>query len=136
MSKPCEPLGRLARILRLTVPVDLLLAFCLSANAVETATQRCEQATNLDTAIEACSSIIQTDKDPHRLAMAYFNRAGWHLKKDAIDRAVSDLNEAVRFEPDFAAALTKRGLVEERSTIFEAPELISRQFLSYPQPKI
>jgi tetratricopeptide (TPR) repeat protein len=114
MSKPCEPLGRLARILRLTVPVDLLLAFCLSANAVETATQRCEQAINVDTAIEACSSIIQTDKDRHRLATAYFNRAGWHLKKDATDRAVSDLNEAIRFEPDFAAALTKRGLVEER----------------------
>ena len=99
---------------RLTVPVDLLLAFCLSANAVETATQRCEQATNVDTAIEACSSIIQTDKDRHRLATAYFNRAGSHLKKDATDRAVSDLNEAIRFEPDFAAALTKRDSVEER----------------------
>jgi hypothetical protein len=36
------------------------------------------------------------------------------FEKDATDRAVSDLNEAIRFEPDFAAALTKRGLVEER----------------------
>ena len=65
-------------------------------------------------AIEACSSIIQTDKDRHGLALAYFNRAGWHLKKDDVNRAVSDLSEAIRFEPDFAAALTKRGLLEER----------------------
>jgi tetratricopeptide (TPR) repeat protein len=46
--------------------------------------------------------------------LAYFNRAGWHLKKDDVNRAASDLSEAIRFEPDFAAALTKRGLLEER----------------------
>jgi len=92
----------------------LLLALNLSANAVETASALCEHATNVDAAIEACSSIIQTDKDRHGLALAYFNRAGWHLKKDDVNRAASDLSEAIRFEPDFAAALTKRGLLEER----------------------
>jgi len=34
-------------------------------------------AASIGTAIEACSSIIQTEKDRHRLAAAYFNRAGW-----------------------------------------------------------
>jgi tetratricopeptide (TPR) repeat protein len=91
-----------------------LLALNLSANAVETASALCEHATNVDAAIEACSSIIQTDKDRHRLALAYFNRAGWHLKKDDVNRAASDLSEAIRFAPDFAAALTKRGLLEGR----------------------
>jgi tetratricopeptide (TPR) repeat protein len=104
----------LARILRLQVSVGLLLALNLSANAVETARERCEHATSVDAAIEACSSIIQTDNDRHRLAMAYFNRAGWHLKKDDVNRAASDLSEAIRLEPDFAAASTKRGLLEER----------------------
>jgi len=46
--------------------------------------------------------------------MAYFGRAGWYLKKDDVDRAASDFSEAIGLEPNFAAALTKRGLVEER----------------------
>ena len=116
MSKLYVSVGSqwLSRILRLQVSAGLLLALNLSANAVETASALCEHATNVDAAIEACSSIIQTDKDRHRLALAYFNRAGWHLKKDDVNRAASDLSEAIRFEPDFAAALTKRGLLEER----------------------
>jgi len=104
----------LARILRLQVSAGLLLALNLSANAVETARERCERAANVEAAIEACSSVIQTDNDHHRLAMAYFNRAGWYLKKDDVNRAASDLSEAIGLEPDFAAALTKRGLLEER----------------------
>ncbi len=104
----------LAYTSRLLISAGLLVAFNLTAGAVETAKDRCEHATNVDAAIEACSSLIQTDTDHHRLAMAYFNRAGWHLKKDEVDRAAADLSQAIRFEPDFAAALTKRGLVEER----------------------
>ena len=104
----------LTRILRLQVSAGLLLARNLSANAIETVTTRCENATSVEAAIEACSSIINTDKDRHRLAIAHFNRAGWHLKRDEVDLAASDLSEAIRFEPDFAAALTERGLVEER----------------------
>ena len=104
----------LAYATRLLLSACLLMAFNPSAGAVETAKDRCEHAANVDAAIEACSSIIQTDSDHHRLAMAYFNRAGWHLKKDEVDRAAADLSQAIHFEPDFAAALTKRGLVEER----------------------
>ena len=116
MSKLYVSMGSqwLSRFLRLQVSAGLLLALNLSANAVETASALCEHATNVDAAIEACSSIIQTDNDRHRLALAYFNRAGWHLKKDDVNRAASDLSEAIRFESDFAAALTKRGLLEER----------------------
>jgi len=92
----------------------VLLALSLSASAAETPSERCERATNAEAAIEACSSAIQTDKDRHRLAMSYFNRAGWYLKKDDVNRAAADLSEAIGLEPDFAAALTKRGLLEER----------------------
>jgi tetratricopeptide (TPR) repeat protein len=104
----------LACILRLQVAAGILLALILSANAVESAAERCERGSSVDAAIEACSSVIQTDNDRHRVAMAYFNRAGWHLKKDEISRAAADLSEAIGLEPDFAAALTKRGLLEER----------------------
>ncbi len=116
MSKPYVLTGTqwLAQILRLQVAASILLALNLSANALENAAERCERASSIDAAIEACSSIIQTDSDHHRVAMAYFNRAGWHLKKDEISRAASDLSEAIGLEPDFAAALTKRGLLEER----------------------
>ena len=98
----------------LPVSAGLLLALNLSASAVDGPKEPCERSTNFDVAIEACSFIIKTDNDRHRLAIAYFNRAGWHLKKDAVDLAASDLNEAISFEPNFAAALTERGLVEER----------------------
>ena len=104
----------LACILRLQVGAGMVLALILSANAVESAAERCERGSSVDAAIEACSSVIQTDNDRHRVAMAYFNRAGWHSKKDEISRAAADLSEAIGFEPDFAAALTKRGLLEER----------------------
>ena len=104
----------LVRVICLQVSAGLLLALSLSANAIETVTARCEHATSVEAAIEACSSIINTDKDRHRLAIAHYNRAGWRLKKDEVDLAASDLSEAIRFEPDFAAALTERGLVEER----------------------
>ena len=112
MSKSCVSLASpwLASIL----PAGLLLVLSLSASAAETPWQRCERATNVKAAIEACSSVIQTDNDHHRLAMAYFGRAGWYLKKDDVDRAASDFSEAIGLEPYFAAALTKRGLVEER----------------------
>ena len=103
-----------ARRLAWIPPAGVLLALSLSASAAETPSERCERATNAEAAIEACSSAIQTDKDRHRLAMSYFNRAGWYLKKDDVNRAASDLSEAIGLEPDFAAALTKRGLLEER----------------------
>jgi len=108
-----------ARRLAWIPPAGVLLALSLSASAAETPSERCERATNAEAAIEACSSAIQTDKDRHRLAMSYFNRAGWYLKKDDVNRAESDLSEAIGLEPDFAAALTKRGLVGERR-IFDA----------------
>src|SRR5690242_9439438 len=91
-----------------------LLVLGVSAAAADTLWERCERAANVDAGIEACSSVIQTDKDRHRVATAYYIRAGWYLKKDDVNRTASDLSEAIGLEPNFAAALTKRGLVEER----------------------
>jgi hypothetical protein len=112
----------------LQVSAGLLLALSLSANAIETVTARCEHATSVEAAIEACSSIINTDKDRHRLAIAHFNRAGWHLKKDEVDLAASDLSEAIRFEPDFAAALTREASLRSASMISAVPAPILPPF--------
>ena len=109
-----------SRWLAWILPAGLSLVLSLSASAAETPWQRCERATNVEGAVEACSSVIQTDNDHHRLAMAYFGRAGWYLKKDDVDRAASDFSEAIGLEPDFAAALTKRGLIEERRSDLES----------------
>jgi hypothetical protein len=92
----------------LKIAAALLASLNLSANAIESVTARCEHATSVEAAIEACSSIINTDTDRHRLAIAHFNRAGWHLKKDKVDLAASDLNEAIRFELDFAGPSRRR----------------------------
>jgi hypothetical protein len=64
----------LARLASLMVAAELLH---LSANAIESTNDGGAPAASIGTAIEACSSIIQTEKDRHRLAAAYFNRAGW-----------------------------------------------------------
>jgi tetratricopeptide (TPR) repeat protein len=112
MTKPYISMGTGWRVVR--IAAGILLGLHLSANAVESAADRCERASSLEAAIEACSSVIKTDKDRHRVAMAYFSRSGWYLKKDDVSRAASDLSEAIGLEPDFTAALTKRGLLEER----------------------
>ena len=67
----------LAKLASLMVAAELLLALHLSANAIESTNDGGDPAASIGTAIEACSSIIQTEKDRHRLAAAYFNRAGW-----------------------------------------------------------
>jgi hypothetical protein len=67
----------LARLASLMVAAELLLALHLSANAIESTNDGGAPAASIGTAIEACSSIIQTEKDRHRLAAAYFNRAAW-----------------------------------------------------------
>ena len=67
----------LAKLASLMVAAELLLALHLSANAIESTNDGGAPAASIGTAIEACSSIIQTEKDRRRLAAAYFNRAGW-----------------------------------------------------------
>ena len=120
MAKRVLPIGsqRRARIRGsvwvLPVSAVLMLAPTLPANAIEVGKAQCGSSTaNPDAAIASCSSIIQTEQDHHRLATAYFNRAGWHLKKNDVDRALADLTDAINFEPGFAAALTRRGLLYE-----------------------
>jgi hypothetical protein len=83
------------------------------------------------TTSEARSSIIKKDNDRHCLAIAYFNRNGWHLNKDELDLAAPDFTEAIRFEPNFTAALTKRSIVERRLMVSARADFIAA--LKLPQ---
>ena len=62
-----------------------------------------------DVIIAACSRIIAAGKEkPDDLAAAYSNRAAqWHKKKE-YDRAIADVNGAIRLKPTEAALYSDR----------------------------
>jgi tetratricopeptide (TPR) repeat protein len=93
--------------------LGLAVALNASAAALELPHAQCASGANLDASIEACSTIIQAEHDRRNLSLAHYNRALWYLKKEDYDHTLSDLTEAIRFDPGFAAALTRRGLVYE-----------------------
>lgn len=93
--------------------LGIALALCTSAAAVELPHALCASGANLDASIEACSTIIQSDHDRRNLSLAHYNRALWYLKKDDYDHTLSDLSDSIRYDPGFAAALARRGLVYE-----------------------
>jgi tetratricopeptide (TPR) repeat protein len=103
-----------AVLLGLGVSAALFAMAHSPARAVEAGKAQCDAGDNADAAIAVCSSIIQKETDHHKQALAYYNRAGWYVKKNDFDAATSDLTLALRLEPGFAAALTKRGLLYEQ----------------------
>jgi len=100
--------------------IALFLAVDLAAPAVDLPIAKCAAEGNLDEAIEACSSVILASRDRSVLATAHYNRAGWYLKKDDVEQTLSDLTQAIHFDPKFAAAYTKRGLAHERNIDVES----------------
>ncbi len=93
--------------------LGIWLALSASSAAVELPHALCASGANLDASIEACSTIIQADHDRRNLSLAHYNRALWYLKKDDYDHTLSDLSDSIRYDPGFAAALARRGLVYE-----------------------
>ena len=98
--------------LALSVTVALLV-FPFSAAAVELPVAQCAAEGNLDKAIEDCSTVISGARDNRTLANARYNRAEWYARQGRPEQAISDLTEAIRLQPTFAAAYTRRGLVLE-----------------------
>lgn len=67
-----------------------------------------------DPAIAACTRIITQGKESlANLAMAYGNRGASYVRKGDYDRALIDLDEAIRLDPKAEIPLYNRGLVHQ-----------------------
>src|SRR5262249_1621776 len=68
-------------------------------------------AFSLDLQISGCTAAIQSGRwSGKRLATAFLNRATAYDEKKDDDRAIADLNEAIRLNPQFAGAFNNRGV--------------------------
>src|SRR5262249_31248867 len=67
---------------------------------------------SLDERIAACSEAIAGGRESGRnLAMAYCNRGYALTEKRELDRALADLEEAIKVDPTYACAYSNRGRV-------------------------
>src|SRR5712691_12952116 len=75
--------------------------------------QRCQARTTLhDERIAACSAVIAEGRENGRgLAVAYCNRGHALTEKKELDRAMADLDEAIRVDPTHACSYSNRGRV-------------------------
>lgn len=83
----------------------LVLAQPAAADDADT----CTKASG-DVAIAACSRAIASMRyNGHQLAVLYNNRGAEHQRKGDADLAITDHNEAIRFDPKYAKAHNNRG---------------------------
>ena len=83
---------------------------CFSADA----------STSLDLRIDGCTILIQSGRLPQdRLANALQNRGTAYLDKGDIDRAIQDLDRAIRLDPNYANAFNSRGVAYEAKGEYE-----------------
>lgn len=65
---------------------------------------------NVDVAIAACTTVIQTGHpDKRTLALAYYDRGCHYAKKSDSSRAIKDFDRAIQLSPDYLAAIADRG---------------------------
>src|SRR5262249_21979685 len=70
----------------------------------------CEDAGNIDGVIKACTEVIEAKQDPRdRLSMAFNNRGYAYARLGEFDRAMADLNEALKLDPQNPLAFINRG---------------------------
>jgi tetratricopeptide (TPR) repeat protein len=70
---------------------------------------------NASVAIVACTSVIQSGHDSGQtLARSYVNRGAAWAKENQLDRAFSDLNQAIRLDTKNARAYSVRGLIQAK----------------------
>ncbi|MBS0530246.1 MAG: tetratricopeptide repeat protein, partial [Proteobacteria bacterium] len=69
-------------------------------------------ATSPDDKVTACTAVIDARTETgNRLAAAYCNRGYGLTEKRELDRALADLDEAIKIDPAYACAYTNRGRV-------------------------
>src|ERR1022692_1897017 len=94
--------------------LPLVLIMCTAARADDPAICR---AVTSDDAVDACSRLINSGWYKYRpkdLAVAYSNRGTALSAKGDDDKAIEDLNEAIRLDPQLAMAFNNRGLALQK----------------------
>jgi tetratricopeptide (TPR) repeat protein len=66
---------------------------------------------SLDQRIAACTARIQSSDTTDKIAFAYYHRGVAYESKGDHDRAIADLDQAIRLKPDFAEAYLARGVL-------------------------
>jgi len=85
--------------------------------AVAQSQQQIDQCTNKggsftsEVRINACTSLIQSDRSGKSLPQYYYQRCRAYIKKGDYDSALRDCNEAIRLDPKYAVAYDSRGNV-------------------------
>jgi tetratricopeptide (TPR) repeat protein len=107
--------GRVKGVVMRSMFVAAMVAAGIAASAAlaQTRDQNAELCKNgdPDRAIAACTALIQGGTETtDGVAIAYNNRANAWINKDENDRAIQDLNEAIRLRPNYATAFYNRGI--------------------------
>src|SRR5712692_965189 len=94
----------------------LALAWCFAAGAAHAQwmveLEKCADPgfMGIDFAIDNCTRAIKSGAlSPRSLAAAHYNRAVWWSRKRAPDRALADLDESIRIDPERAHSFFTRG---------------------------
>lgn len=106
-------------MIRVALAVSSMLAAALVAAAVPSAADNAAVCQDLTTEprakIKACSRVIDAGQaQSYTLAMAYFSRATAYEKRGEAERAMTDLDAAIRVKPNELFHLTRGGWHEAR----------------------
>ena len=104
--------GNTKRIILLVATVaGFLFASAATAQTRDENADRCK-GDDPDLAIGACTALIQSGQETNEgLAIAYNNRGSAYTNKGDYDHALSDLNEAITLNPNYATAFYNRAIV-------------------------
>jgi len=104
----------------------LLAAFLTSAILGSAAAQTLDQQWAWcrddfsDRLIRACTAVIRSGRqNPEELARAFFNRGRAFSDKGQYDRAIADLDQAIRLDPAYPDAFNNRGVAYSGKGQFE-----------------
>jgi lipoprotein NlpI len=91
-----------------------ITGFCGAATA-QNVDQRLCLAPDPDLSISRCTAMIQSGRETQQnLAVVFSDRGIAYARKGQYDRAIEDLDQAIRLNPNYAAAFSNRGLAYVR----------------------
>ena len=97
---------------RIVLATFIAVSAAASPATAQTSEQQwewCGDASDQDRAIASCTSLIKSGQETlEKLALAYSNRGYYLSNKHQYDRAIPDLDQAIRLDPQNVLALVNR----------------------------